>query len=73
LKCTNVKNNSTIFKIDNKTINANYEKYTLRIIVEKFKNKYEKLNVNIINLTTKTPENIKKSKELIIRGKTNLQ
>jgi hypothetical protein len=60
LKCTNVKYNSTIFKIDDKTINTNYEKYTLRIIVEKFKNKYEKLNVNIINLTTKTPVNTSK-------------
>ena len=72
LKYTNVKDNSTIFKIDDEIINADYEnylvdeKYILRIIVEKFENK------NIINLTTKTPENIKKSKEIIIRGKDEI-
>ncbi|PRZ23940.1 hypothetical protein [Flavobacterium granuli] len=75
LKYTNIKDNSTIFKIDNEIINANYknylvdENYILRIIVEKFENENEKLNVNIINLTTKTTENIKKSKEIILRGK----
>jgi hypothetical protein len=78
LKYTNVKDNSTIFKIDDEIINADYEnylvdeKYILRIIVEKFENKNENLNVNIINLTTKTPKNIKKSKEIIIRGKDEI-
>jgi hypothetical protein len=75
LKYTNVKGNSTIFKIDDGIIYEDYENYLvdekniLRIIVEKFENKNEKLNVNIINLTTKTLENIKRSKEIIIRGK----
>jgi hypothetical protein len=74
LKYTNLKDNSTIFQIDNEIINANYESYLvdenyiLKIIVEKFENKKEKLNVNFIRLTTKTEENIKKSKEIIIRG-----
>lgn len=75
LKYTKVKDNSTIFKINDEIINANYEnylvdeKYIIRIIIEKFENKNEKLNINIITLITKTPENIKKSKEIIIRGK----
>ncbi|TRX29602.1 hypothetical protein FNW52_20555 [Flavobacterium sp. ZT3R18] len=75
LKYTNLKDNSTIFKIDNEIINANYENYLvdenyiLKIIVEKFENKIEKLNVNFVSLITKTEENIKKSKEIILRGK----
>jgi len=75
LKYTNLKDNSTIFQIDNEIINANYESYLvdenyiLTIIVEKFENKKEKLNVNFIRLITKSEENIKKSKEIILRGK----
>lgn len=75
LKYTNIKDNSTIFKIDDELINADYENnlvdenYILKIIVEKFENKNEKLNINFINLITKSEENIKKSKEIIIRGK----
>lgn len=72
LKYTNIKDNSTIFKIDDEVINADYENnlvdenYILKIIVEKFENKNEKLNINFINLITKSEENIKKSKEIII-------
>ncbi len=75
LKYTNLKENSTIFKIDNEIINADYgnylvdENYILKIIIEKFENKIEKLNVNFVCLITKTEENIKKSKEIILRGK----
>jgi hypothetical protein len=75
LKYTNLKDNSTIFQIDNEIINANYgsylvdENYILKIIVEKFENKKEKLDVNFIRLITKSEENIKKSKEIILRGK----
>jgi len=74
-KYTNLKKNSTVFKIDDNIINADYdnfivdEKYILKIIVEKFENKNEKLDVNFINLITKSKENIKKSKEIILRGK----
>ncbi|PWA05751.1 hypothetical protein [Flavobacterium laiguense] len=74
-KYTNLKKNSTVFKIDHNIINADYdnfivdEKFILKIIVEKFENKNEKLNVNFINLITKSEENIKKSKEIILRGK----
>jgi len=65
----------TIFKIDNAIVNADYdsfmidEKFILKIIVEKFENKEEKLNLLLVNLITKTEENIKKSKEIRIRGK----
>ena len=75
MKYTSIKENSTIFKIDNEIINADYdnyvidENYILKINVEKFENSEEKLKFNIVNLITKTEENIKKSKEIIIRGK----
>jgi hypothetical protein len=73
-KYTTLKENSTVFKIDNIIVNADYnnfivdENYILKIIVEPFENKNEKLNVNFVNLITKSDENIKKSKEIIIRG-----
>ena len=69
------KENQTIFKIDNEIVKEDYdnfmvdENFILRIIVEKYENKKEKLNVSFVNLITKTEENIKKSKEIIIRGK----
>lgn len=75
LKYTSIKENSTIFKIDNEIINADYgnyvvdENYILKINVEKFESSEEKLKFNIVNLITRTEENIKKSKEIIIRGK----
>jgi len=74
LKYTNLTDNSTIFQIDNEIINANYESYIvdenyiLKIIVEKFENRKEKLNINFIRLITKSEENIKKAKEILIRG-----
>jgi len=78
-KYTNLKKNSTVFKIDGNIINADYdnfivdEKYILKIIVENYENNAEKLNVNFVNLITKSEENIKKSKEIIIRGKDELR
>ena len=74
-KYTNLKENPIIFKIDNEIVNANYdnfmvdEKFILKIIVENYQNKEEKLNLSFVNLITKSEENIKKSKEIIIRGK----
>ena len=74
MKFTNIKENSTIFKIDDSIINGNYENYLvdenniLKINVEKFENNAEKLNINIITIVTKSEENIKKSKEIILRG-----
>jgi len=60
--------------IDNEIISGEYnkyivdEKYILKIIVEKIENKEENLQVNIVRLLTKTEENIKKSKQIWIRG-----
>lgn len=56
LKYTNLKENSTIFRIDDQIADADYEKYLinenniLEIIVEKFENKKEKLKINIVSL-----------------------
>ena len=61
-----------IFKIDNEIINADYdkyivdEKYILKLIVENYEK--ENLKICFINIITKSEENIKKSKEIIIRG-----
>ena len=75
LKYTNIKENSIIFQIDDEIINLDYDKYLvdenyiLSIVVEKFENQNEKLNLNFIKLVTKSEENMKKSKEIRIRGK----
>jgi hypothetical protein len=75
LKYTNIKENSIIFQVDDEIINVDYDKYLvdenyiLSIVVEKFENQNEKLNLNFIKLVTKSAENIKKSKEIRIRGK----
>ena len=77
-KYIKAKESQTIFKIDNEIINDDYnnfivdEKFILKIIVENFVNVNEKLKINIVNVITKTEENIKKSKEIIIRGKDEL-
>ena len=74
-KYTKLKGKPTIFRIDNEIVNGDYDNFIvdqnfiLKIVVEKFENKEEKLTVNFVNLITKTEENIKKSKEIIIRGK----
>jgi len=78
LKYTNLTNTSSIFMIDNEIINGDYSKYIvdenyiLKIIVEMIDNKEENLQVNIIRLLTKTEENIKKSKQIWIRGTEKL-
>ena len=78
-KYTNIKEHKIIFKIDNEIVNANYdnfivdEKYILKIIVENYENKEEKLKVCFINLITKSEENIKKSKEILLRGKDEFE
>lgn len=75
LKYTNIKEHAIIFQIDDEIINADYEKYIidanciLRVVVEKFENQKEKLNLNFIKVITKSEANLKKAKEIIIRGK----
>ena len=64
--------NDVIFKIDNEIINADYDKYIvdenyiLKLIVENYEK--DNLKISFINIVTKTEENTKKSKEIIIRG-----
>lgn len=78
-KYTNIKEHKIIFKIDNEIVNENYnnfivdEKYILKIIVENYENKEEKLKVCFVNLITKSEENIKKSKEILLRGKDEFE
>ena len=71
-KYIKTKINEVIFKIDNEIINADYDKYIvdenfiLKLIVENYEK--DNLKISFINIVTKTEENIKKSKEIIIRG-----
>jgi hypothetical protein len=74
LKYTDLKNSSTIFMIDNEIISDNYdsflvdENYILRISVEKIDNRKERVKFNLVKIWTRTEENIRKSKEIRIRG-----
>lgn len=78
LKYINLTNAASIFMIDNEIISGDYSKciidenYILKIVVEKIDNNEENLQVNIVRLLTKTEENIKKSKEIILRGTEEL-
>lgn len=62
-----------IFFVDEKLVTSNYndflvdEKYILKIVVESLDNPDEKLGLNVIRLVTKTEENIRKSKQIMIR------
>ena len=73
-KYTNLKSRSVVFMIDGNIINADYdsymvdESYLLRIIVDKIENTKENIDLALIKLLTKSAENIKKSKEIRIRG-----
>ena len=74
LKYTDVRDNPTIYLIDGEFINGDYDKCMvdenniLSISVEKFENKNEKIEINFVKLLTKTEENIRKSKVVMIRG-----
>lgn len=73
-KYTNLKDKATIFMIDGNILDADYDKYLvdenylLTIIVDKIENPKANINLNLIKLLTKSEENIKKSKEIRIRG-----
>jgi carboxylesterase type B len=73
-KNTNLKDATTIFMIDNEIVNGNYDKcivdenYLLRISIEKIENEKEKLHFYLIQILTMSEENIRKSKEIRIRG-----
>jgi len=71
-KYTNLKDEPTIFMLDNKIINGSYdqylvdEKYILQIVVNTIE--MEKENINVVQLLTKSKENIEKSRQIRIRG-----
>jgi hypothetical protein len=73
-KYTNLKNKSVVFMIDGIIINDDYdtymvdESYLLTIIVDKIENTQEKIDLGLIKLLTRSDENIKKSKEIRMRG-----
>ena len=66
----NIKTFNNFSKYDNFIVD---EKYILKIIVENYENKEEKLKVCFVNLITKSEENIKKSKEILLRGKDEFE
>lgn len=63
-----------IFQIEEENILDDYdqyqvdEKYILKLVVEHFENKKEKLNLHIVKIILKTEENVKKANEIRIRG-----
>jgi hypothetical protein len=62
---------SVIFQIDNEQVASDYDEYLvnekniLKIIVEDFENKKEKLKLHFIKIILKTEENIKKANNRI--------
>ena len=63
-----------IFQIDENIINEDYNEYLvdenfiLKIILNIIKTTEKETEINLIKLITKTPENIKKANQIIIRG-----
>lgn len=74
LKYAKQSNTPTIFMIDNDVIKGDYskcivdEKYILNIRIDTIENNVENFKIDMIHLLTRTDENIKKSKEIMIRG-----
>ena len=60
--------------IDGNIVNADYDNYVidednlLTIIVDKFQNAKERIDMGLIKLLTKSEENIKDRKKIILRG-----
>jgi hypothetical protein len=74
LKYTDLKKGFAIFMIDNEIINYNAgnllidENNILSISIEKIENRNERHKINFVKILTRTEENIRKSKEIRIRG-----
>ena len=74
LKYTNLKNEFTIFMLDDNIIKGDFdqyfvdEKYILKIILDTVEIEKGKTQVNLVRLLTKSKENIEKSGEIRIRG-----
>lgn len=77
-KYTNLKDSSVLFMIENELVKGDYgkcmvdENYLLQIVVDKVHLKSEKKDFYLMKLLTRTPENIRKSKEIRIRGANEL-
>ena len=73
-KYTDLKGKPVIFMIDGDIVNADYDNYVidennlLTIIIDKFQNAKESIDLGLIKLLTKSEENIKKRKQIMIRG-----
>lgn len=73
-KYTNLKNEVTVFMIDDHIIKENYDQYLvdekdiLKIIVDTIEMKDEKTTINVVRLLTRSKENIEESKKIYIRG-----
>ncbi len=63
-----------LFMVDGELIASDYDEYSidenyiLRISIDNFKNTKEDIDMRIIKVLTKSKENLKKSKEIRIRG-----
>jgi hypothetical protein len=73
-KYTNLADKHVMFMIDGSIINTDYDKYlidesyVLQIVVDDINNSKENIKFELVKVLTKTEENIKKSKEIRIRG-----
>ncbi len=66
--------NLIIFQINENVISQDYKEYLvdenfiLKIVLNKIKTTEKETEINLIKLITRTPENIKKANQIIIRG-----
>lgn len=66
--------NPIIFQINDNVISQDYKEYLvdenfiLKIVLNKIKTTEKETEINLIKLITRTPENIKKANQIIIRG-----
>ena len=73
-KYVKLKTKHTVFMLDGTIIDANYdtyivdENYILQILVETMRNTKGNQEIGFVKLLTRSPENIKKSKDFRIRG-----
>ena len=72
-KYTNLKGKPAVFILDGNFINADYDNYLvdetnlLTIIIDNLQNSQEKIDLGLIKILSKTEENIKARKQIIIR------
>ena len=73
-KYTDFKGKPVLFMLDGNFVNANYDNYVvdennlLTIIVDKLQAEKDKIDMGLINVLTKSEENIKKRSTIILRG-----